>query len=74
MTSISRDQALLVILDDIHVADEPSLLMLRFLAEAVSQERILVLASYRDAERGVHEQARHSLSWHGWEAGSRYGD
>ena len=57
LTSISRDQPLLVILDDIHVADEPSLLMLRFLAEAVSQERILVLASYREAERGVHELA-----------------
>jgi eukaryotic-like serine/threonine-protein kinase len=57
LTSISRDQPLLVILDDIHVADEPSLLMLRFLAEAVSQERILVLASYREAERGVHQLA-----------------
>jgi predicted ATPase len=42
LTGISRDQPLLVIVDDIHVADEPSLLMLRFLAEAVSQERILV--------------------------------
>jgi predicted ATPase len=57
LTGISRDQPLLVIVDDIHVADEPSLLMLRFLAEAVSQERILVLASYREGERGVHELA-----------------
>jgi tetratricopeptide (TPR) repeat protein len=54
LTGVSRDQPLLVVLDDIHVADEPSLLLLRFLAEALGQKRILVLASYREGERGVH--------------------
>lgn len=44
-------------LDDVHAADEPSLLLLRFLTEALSHERILVLASYRDGERRVHDKA-----------------
>jgi predicted ATPase len=57
LAGISRDQPLLVVLDDVHVADEPSLLLLRFLAEALSHERILVLASYRDGERRVHDKA-----------------
>jgi tetratricopeptide (TPR) repeat protein len=54
LTGRSRDQPLLVILDDVHGADEPSLLLLRFLAEAVGRERILLLASYREGDRGVH--------------------
>jgi hypothetical protein len=54
LTDRSQDQPLLVILDDVHGADEPSLLLLRFLAEAVSRERILLLASYREGNRRVH--------------------
>jgi eukaryotic-like serine/threonine-protein kinase len=57
LNAISRNQPLLVALDDVHVADESSLLLLRFLGEAVDQERILVLATYREGERRVHELA-----------------
>jgi eukaryotic-like serine/threonine-protein kinase len=57
LTGMSRDQPLVVVLDDVHLADESSLLLLRFFAEAVQRERILVLASYREGERGVHELA-----------------
>jgi predicted ATPase len=57
LTGVSHDQPLLVVLDDIHVADEPSLLLLRFLAEIVGRQRILILASYREGDRGVHQLA-----------------
>ena len=41
---------LVVILDDIHWADEPSLLVLRHLAQQVAGAKLLVLATFRDVE------------------------
>ena len=45
----------LVVLDDLHAADEPSLLLLRFLAQTVADERVVLVGAYRDAEPRVHE-------------------
>ena len=39
---------LLVVLDDLHAADEPSLLLLRFVAGALAEAGILVVGTYRD--------------------------
>ena len=41
---------LVVILDDIHVGDEPSLLVLRHLAEQIADAKLLVFAAFRDVE------------------------
>jgi tetratricopeptide (TPR) repeat protein len=41
---------LVLILDDIHWADKPSLLLLRFLAREMGGSRLLVVATYRDVE------------------------
>ena len=41
---------LVLFLDDIHWADKPSLLMLRYLARAIAGERVLILTAYRDVE------------------------
>ncbi len=41
---------LLIILDDIHTADMASLLFLRFVARALRQSRIMIIATYRDSE------------------------
>jgi tetratricopeptide (TPR) repeat protein len=41
---------LLIILDDIHTADMASLLYLRFVARALRQSRIMIIATYRDSE------------------------
>ncbi len=46
----SLAQPLLFVLDDLHAADAPSLLLLRFLADAVAKSRILVIATYRDVD------------------------
>ncbi|MGH9211864.1 MAG: ATP-binding protein [Acidimicrobiales bacterium] len=41
---------LVVILDDIHWADEPSLLVLRHLSDQIPDARLLVFAAFRDLE------------------------
>jgi tetratricopeptide (TPR) repeat protein len=47
----------LIVLDDLHAADEPSLLLLRFLAQTVTDAQIVLVGAYRDAEPRVHELA-----------------
>jgi class 3 adenylate cyclase len=41
---------LVLLLDDLHWADKPSLLLLRYLARSVAAERVLILGAYRDVE------------------------
>ena len=43
-------QPLVLILDDLHWADKPSLLLLQFLARELRDARLLILGSYRDVE------------------------
>src|SRR5262249_28002986 len=43
-------QPLLVVLDDLHAADEPSLLLLQFVARELSSSCLLVLGAYRDVD------------------------
>lgn len=56
---LGRDGPLLILVEDVHAADEPSLLLLRFLGEALTGSRILLVCSYRDGEPRVRELARH---------------
>src|SRR5918994_37357 len=46
----SAVQPLVLVLDDLHVADTPSLLLLEFLARELLDMRLLVLGAYRDTE------------------------
>jgi predicted ATPase len=43
-------QPLMLILDDLHDADQPTLLMLRFVARELGAARILAIGTYRDTE------------------------
>ncbi len=45
----SREHPLVIVLDDLHRADPPSLLLLRFLAAELIDTRIVLLGTYRDA-------------------------
>ncbi len=58
LVGASRLQPLVIVLEDLHAADVSSLLLLRFLAEAIDESPILVLGSYREGETRVHEQGR----------------
>jgi predicted ATPase len=46
----SQSQLLILVLDDLHWADTPSLLLLQFLAPELHRHRILVVGAYRDIE------------------------
>jgi hypothetical protein len=54
---LDREEPLVVLVEDLHAADEPSLLLLRFLGEAIPESRMLVLCSYRGGEPRVRELA-----------------
>ncbi len=54
---ISSEQPVMIVLDDLHAADEPSLLLLRFLATSADTRRVIVLGSYRESEPRVLDHA-----------------
>src|SRR4051812_35600135 len=53
LTGISRGRPLLLVLEDGHWADTPTLLLMRFLTRAAGRARLLLLATFRDAEVDV---------------------
>jgi predicted ATPase/class 3 adenylate cyclase len=54
LTGASRDRPLVLVLDDLHWADEPSLLLLQFLSRQLGDSGLLVVGTYRDVELGRH--------------------
>ena len=50
LTRASRTQPLVLVLDDLHWADQPSLLLLEFMARELSGARLLLVGTYRDME------------------------
>ena len=44
------DKPLVLILDDLHWSDKPSLLFLEFLTRELANSRLLVIGTYRDVE------------------------
>jgi class 3 adenylate cyclase/DNA-binding CsgD family transcriptional regulator len=46
----SAANPLVILLDDLHWADKPSLLLLRYLARGIGGQRVLILGAYRDVE------------------------
>jgi hypothetical protein len=52
LKNASREQPLVLVLDDLHWADRASLLLLQFLARELRGARLLVIGTYRDIELG----------------------
>ncbi len=50
LLAVSARQPILLVLDDLHVADTASLLLLRFASDELAQGRILVVGCYRDPD------------------------
>ncbi len=54
MTSFLKSAAaawpLVLVLDDLHAADEPSLLLLQFVARELGDSRLLIVGAYRDVD------------------------
>ena len=53
LTGISRERPILLVIEDGHWADAPTLMLLRHLARSAASARLLVLATFRDAEADV---------------------
>jgi class 3 adenylate cyclase len=54
LLATARDRPLMIVLDDLHWADEPSLLLLRFATRELGSSGLLILGTYRDVELGRH--------------------
>jgi tetratricopeptide (TPR) repeat protein len=50
LKNASANQALMLVLDDLHWADAPSLLLLEFVARQIEDSRLLVVGAYRDVD------------------------
>lgn len=56
------DRPLVIVLDDLHWADTPSLLALRFLAGELGGTRLLILGTYRDVEMAADHAVSETLT------------
>jgi len=62
LVAISEKQPSLLFIDDLHLADTPSLALLYYLARHVKNSKILVVGTYRPEEvTGIHEGTVHPL-------------
>src|SRR5439155_16107769 len=57
----SLARPLVLVLDDLHAADAPSLLLLRFLAGELADARLLVVGAYRDVDPSLRDQLAETL-------------
>lgn len=50
LKNASQNQAMVLVMEDLHWADEASLLLLRFVARELERSRLLVVGTYRDMD------------------------
>jgi class 3 adenylate cyclase/tetratricopeptide (TPR) repeat protein/tRNA A-37 threonylcarbamoyl transferase component Bud32 len=58
LRNAAKREPLVIVLDDLHWADTPSLLLLEFMARELGGARLLIIGTYRDVELG----RKHPLS------------
>ena len=61
LKSASQKQPLVLVLDDLHWADQPSLLLLQFVARELGNSRLLLVGTYRDVELSRQHPLAESL-------------
>ncbi len=62
LTGVTRRRPALLVVEDGHWADAPTLLLLRHLVRAAGDARVLLLATFRDTETGVPEPLADTLA------------
>jgi len=50
LKNAAATRPLVLVLDDLHAADEPSLLLLQFIARELGKSRLLIVGAYRDVD------------------------
>jgi DNA-binding SARP family transcriptional activator len=58
----AEDRPLVLGLDDLHAADEPSLLLLRFVAREIADSRLLVVCAFRDVDPTMRDPLASALA------------
>jgi DNA-binding SARP family transcriptional activator len=58
----AEDRPLVLVLDDLHAADEPSLLLLQFVARGLEDSRLLIVAAYRDVDPTLRDPMTSTLA------------
>jgi hypothetical protein len=56
LVETANARPLVVLLDDLHAADAASLVMLRFVSDAVADAPVLIAGAYREREAHLHER------------------
>lgn len=62
LKNLARSKPLVIVLDDLHWADTPSLLLLEFLARQLADSKLLVIGAYRDIEVSRQHPLSESLA------------
>jgi predicted ATPase len=50
LRSVARERPLVLVLEDLHWADKPSLMLLQYLARSLGSDRLLIVGTYRDVD------------------------
>ena len=61
LKNAGRRQPIVLVLDDLHWADHPSLLLLEFVARELANSRVLIIGTYRDMELSRQHPLSHTL-------------
>jgi DNA-binding SARP family transcriptional activator len=62
LRSVAAAHPLVLVLDDLHAADEPSLLLLRFVARELGDSRLMIIGAYRDVQPTITDPLATTLS------------
>ena len=62
LLATAEERPIVLILDDLHAADEPSLLLLRFVAREIGSARLLLIGAFRDVDPTPAEPVRAALA------------
>ena len=70
LRAAASDRPLVLVLDDLHAADEPSLLLLRYVASVLGGSRILIVGTFRDVDPTLADPLESTLADLGREQGT----
>jgi DNA-binding SARP family transcriptional activator len=62
LREVGRERPLSLVLDDLHAADEPSLLLLRYVASTLADSRVLLVGTFRDLDPTVQDPLESTLT------------
>jgi DNA-binding SARP family transcriptional activator len=71
LTRAAAEQPIVLVVDDLHAADEPSLLLLQFVARGLGGSRLLVVGAYRDVDPTLRDPLASTLAELGRERTTR---